>query len=182
MNILMKVLTGLAVVVGVLILIGFLLPNTVHVERSITINATPNEVFAWVNDLKVFNKWSPWAHVDPNTRYTYEGPSSGVGAKMIWVSDHPGVGSGSQEIITSEPDRRVEIALDIGDQGSSTAHYDLQPEGSTTIVTWGFDTDFGYDILGRYFGLMMDNLVGTEYEKGLATLKELIEGQPSSAP
>ena len=97
---------------------------------------------------------------------------------MNWSSENPGVGSGSLEIVGSDPHRKVTFALDFGPQGTATSYYELQPEGAKTALTWGFDTDFGYDLVGRYFSLFMDTLIGTEYEKGLATLKGLVE-QPS---
>ena len=177
MKVLLRVLTGVAVIVGVLIVIGFFLPNAAHVERRITIQAPPSVVFSVVNDIKAFNQWSPWARIDPDTKYIFEGPQTGIGARMVWASDNPGVGSGSQEIIESEPDRRVAVALDFGEQGNGTAYYDIQPEGINTLITWGFDTQFGYDLVGRYFGLMLDKLVGAEYDKGLSNLKVLVERQ-----
>ena len=164
-------LIGLAMVVVVAVTIGLLLPRSVHVERSIVIEAPPSVVFALVNDYRAFNRWSPWARIDPDTEYQFEGPASGVGARMRWDSDHPSVGSGSQEIIASEPNRRVAMALDFGAQGTATAYYDLAPQGAHTRITWGFDTDFGYDLLGRYFGLLFDRLIGADYERGLANLK-----------
>lgn len=178
MILLKKALIALAIVLGILILIGLALPNSVHVERSVTIKSPPSAVFNIVNDIRQFNQWSPWAGVDPDTQYTFEGPPSGVGAKMSWSSENPGVGSGSLEIVGSDPNHKVTFALNFGPQGTATSYYELQPEGAKTVVIWGFDSDFGYDLVGRYFSLFMDSLIGSEYEKGLATLKRLVE-QPS---
>jgi hypothetical protein len=177
MNVLKKVLVALGIIVAILIFIGFMLPSKMHVQRSINIETPASIVFPYVNDLKMFNQWSPWARVDPDTQYTFEGPGSGVGARMLWGSENPGVGSGFQEITASEPNRRVEVVLDFGDQGTGYSYYDLKPDGDNTIITWGFDTEFGYDLVGRYFGLMMDGLVAAEYDKGLANLKALVENK-----
>lgn len=177
MNALKKALVGLGVVFAILIFIGLALPSILDVQRSVTINAPPSAIFPYINDLKAFNQWSPWAEVDPNTQYTFAGPASGVGAKMIWSSKDPGVGGGTQQITASESDRRVEVVLDFGEQGQGRSYYDLKPEGLNTVVTWSFNTDFGYDLVGRYFALMMDDMVAEEYEKGLENLKVLVEGQ-----
>ena len=67
MKVLVRVLSGVAVIVGVLIIIGLFLPNTAHVERRITIQASPSAVFSVINDIKAFNLWSPWARIDPDT-------------------------------------------------------------------------------------------------------------------
>jgi uncharacterized protein YndB with AHSA1/START domain len=171
-------LNGLGLLAVSLSVIGLLLPDNTHVERRIEIISTPAAIFALVNDLRSFNQWSPWARIDPKTRYTFSGPSAGVGARMAWASDNPNVGSGSQEIIKSEPQHRVELALDFGAQGNAVAYYDIEPAGDGVAFTWGFDSQFGYDLLGRYFGLMMDQWIGAEYEKGLRNLKVLAEKSP----
>lgn len=99
---------------------------------------------------------------------------------MTWASDDPDVGSGSQEITAVDPPGRIEVLLDFGDQGTADAFFDLEPADAGTRVTWGFDTDFGYNVIGRYMGLFFDQLLGPDYEKGLASLKTLAESLPSA--
>ena len=180
MKILKILLIGLVAVVALLAIVGFLLPSTAHVERSTVIAAPQSTVFALVNGFPRFNEWSPWAKIDPDTRYTHEGPTHGVGAKQSWESEHPDVGAGSQEITVSEPYSRVESALDFGPQGTATAFFDLSPEAGGTKVVWGFDTSFGANIILRYVGLMFDGMLGPQYEEGLAALKSLAESLPQA--
>ena len=169
------IIGGILGLVAVLAGVGMLLPDTAHVERSVVIKAPVADVYAVLNGFKRFNEWSPWHPKDPDTAYTFSGPEQGVGARMAWVSDNPNVGSGTQEIIRSRENQRVDIYLDFGPQGNAIAYYDMQPTGDGTRVVWGFDTDFQGDIIGRYFGLMFDRLIGPDYESGLARLKALLE-------
>ena len=37
------------------------------------------------------------------------------------------------------------------------------------------DSDFSDSLLGRYFGLMLERMVGPDYERGLVQLKALAE-------
>ncbi|MEM9055996.1 MAG: SRPBCC family protein [Pseudomonadota bacterium] len=175
----MKLVKGIAfmlvAIVALFFAVGAFLPSTSHVERSVTIDARPAEVFVWLNDFKKFNEWSPWAGIDPNTQYTFEGPASGVGSIMRWTSDHPDVGNGMQKIVASESPRRLVTDLDFGGMGAPTATFELEPEGQATRVTWMLDSDFGWNIVFRYFGLMMDTWVGTSYEEGLDNLKRVVE-------
>jgi effector-binding domain-containing protein/uncharacterized protein YndB with AHSA1/START domain len=173
---------GVVIVIAALALVGvaYLLPRQVHVERSIVIAAPQATVFALVNGFRLFNRWSPWAPLDPEAKYTYEGPDTGVGAKMAWSGDPKKVGSGSQEIVESRPPEMVKTALDFGDQGKAAAQFTLAPEGNGVRLTWGFDSDMGMSPLGRYFGLMMDRILGPLYEKGLQSLKTLAEGMPKT--
>lgn len=171
----------LGIVALSLIIIGLLLPSSVHVERQISIQAEPADVFPLLNDLQAFNRWSPWASKDPQTHYNFSGPEQGVGARMTWYSGQPEVGAGSQEIIASVPNQRVAVALTFGEQSTAVAYYDLQQINGQTEVIWGFDSEFGYDLFSRYFGLMAEHWIGPDYEQGLANLKTLVESSPPTA-
>jgi len=185
-NLLLFVVIVAALAVGV----AFVLPDSAHVERSITINRPASEVFAVLNGYRRFNDWSPWAAKDPNATYTIGGPASGVGAKFSWQGDPRTVGSGNWEITESTPDKSVTSALDFGNRGKARAHFALVPgtsPGSTRVV-WSLDTQaplaldghLAWNTVGRYIGLFMDKMVGPDYEQGLQRLKTLIEGFPAA--
>jgi uncharacterized protein YndB with AHSA1/START domain len=159
---------------------GLMLPDTVHVERSVLLNKPTPEIFAYLNGYTHFNEWSPWYRLDPQATYRYEGPTQGVGAKMIWSSEKENVGKGSQQIVEVKENELIRVTLDFGDHGTATASYVLTPEAGGTRLVWGFDKTFGYDIAGRYFGLLMERFIGPDYEQGLANLKEIIDGPPKA--
>lgn len=179
----MKVLKGLFLgIIGlivVLAIVGLFLPSSARVERSIVIDRPASLIFPVLNSFERFNEWSPWYGLDPTAEYSYSGPSSGVGARMDWKGNEA-VGVGTQTITASEPDSRIATDLDFGEMGVAKVELKLTPEGQGTRVTWGFQTDFGYDLVGRYFGLLMDRFVGADYEKGLAQLKALVESFPNT--
>jgi len=175
MKTLKRVLAGIVAVIILLVVIGYLLPRQVHVERSIAINAPQAKVFDALNGFKRFNEFSPWAALDPNTQYTYAGPESGVGAQMSWVSADSKVGSGTNEIVESTPPDFIRTRLDFGGQGPAEATFKFERADGGTKVTWGFDCDLGNNPIARYAGLMFDKWIGGDYEKGLARLKEVME-------
>jgi effector-binding domain-containing protein/uncharacterized protein YndB with AHSA1/START domain len=175
-----RLIVVVVTLVALLAAAGMLLPRHSHVERKVVIDAKPSTVFALVDGFKQFNKWSPWAALDPNAKYAREGPEFGVGAKQSWSGDPKTVGSGSQEIIEVDPPKRVKSRLDFGDRGIAVAELSLAPEGNGTQVTWSLETDNGAGPVGRYFGLMMDRWVGPAYERGLANLKSLAESLPKA--
>lgn len=174
----MKILKWLLWVVVVLAVLigggGLLFPASSHVERSTLIQRPPAEVFTTLNSFGRFNEWSPWFEKDPSAKYTYSGPASGVGAKMAWVGNSS-VGSGSQEIIESVADGRIVNALDF-DGSQAKATFQLTPDGNGTRVIWSLDSEHGYNPINRLFGaLLLDRMVGEDYEKGLAKLKAVLE-------
>lgn len=177
-----RIVAALIILLVVLVAVGLLLPQHSHVERSIVINAEPAVVFNVVNGFGEFNQWSPWAGIDPDhTRYTFSGPTHGVGARMAWTSPASSIGNGSQEIIVSKPHSSVVVKLDFDKQGSATGYFAIRPVETGSEITWGFDADHGYNLLSRYFGLLYDKLGGADYEKGLANLKAYVESLPPPA-
>ncbi|GJM08031.1 MAG: transcriptional regulator [Lysobacteraceae bacterium] len=164
----------------VLLAVGLFLPSQVRVERSIIIDAPTNVVFDMVNGFTRFHEWSPWHAMDPQTQYQLEGPTSGVGATLIWSSEV--TGSGRQTVVEVEANRVVEVSLLFDGEAPATATYLLVPRDSGTELTWVFETTFGYDLFARYFGLLFDRLIGADYENGLANLKVLLEREVPDLP
>jgi len=166
---------GLFVLASGFVLIAYLLPRNVTVERQVIIAASPSEVFPLVNSLQRIAEWSPWTVRDPDMIVTYEGPAEGVGNAMVWTSTVDGLGNGRQEIVESITDTGVATLLDVSNMGTARAWIDLDEVTGGTQVTWGLDTDMGMNPIGRWMGFMMDRLVGPDYEAGLANLQDLIE-------
>jgi effector-binding domain-containing protein len=180
MNVLKKIVFTLILSCLLFAAVGLFLPKTAHVERSIVVDAPQATVFTVLNGFRQFSRWSPWADIDPNAITTYEGPAAGVGAKMSW-SGNAEVGTGSQEVLESVPYERLKLRLTFGDfPGDYIASYTLAAAAGGTRVTWGFDADYGSSILGRYFGLMSDAMLGPDYEKGLGRLKQFAESLPKA--
>ena len=183
-----KLLYSIVIIVFLFLIVGFFLPREVHVERSLEIRRSAAEVFALLNSYGSFSAWSPWVERDPDALYEYSGPESGVGARMSWSGDPRLVGTGWQEIIESRPDTLIRTGLDFEQQGAAESYFELQETASGVDVTWGFDTDLtaGQGVLGgllaRYFGLFFDQWIGSDYERGLASLKRYAEGLPQLNP
>ncbi len=76
----------------------------------------------------------------------------------------------------AEPGKRLVYELLIADFGTaSTGELRLAAQGSATQVTWVINGDMGGNPLFRWMTLMMDGMVGKDFEGGLANLKGLAE-------
>ena len=171
-----KLIYGIGAFLALLIIIGFALPRTNQVEVKIEIDAHQATVFALVNDFRRFALWSPWADTDPNARFLYSGPHRGEEAMVTW--DGAIIGSGNQLITESRPFERVGITMSPGEPGEARSWFALEPGVGTTIITWGFEADYGLNIVGRYFAPMLGGVVARDYHDGLVALKELAESLP----
>ncbi len=173
-----KLIYGIGAFLALLIIIGFALPRTNQVEVSTEIDAHPATVFALVNDFRRFSLWSPMTDTDPNARFLYSGANRGEGAIVTW--DGAIIGSGTQIITASRPYEFIGITLSPGEPGESKSWFELRPGVGTTIITWGFQADYGLNIVGRYFAPMLGGVVARDYHDGLAALKELAESLPAA--
>ncbi len=179
-------ISAMMLIVAAFFVGAFLLPTEVHVERSITVERPPATVFSVLNGYHLFDRWSPWAERDPDARFETSGPERGVGARLSWDGDPQLVGTGYQQITLSQPYRRIEQAVDFGEQGQADAYFDLEPVDVGVRLTWGFDSDvtegrgFIDGVIGRYLGVFFDRWIGSDYEQGLRSLKALVEAMPDA--
>ncbi|MFQ5674932.1 MAG: SRPBCC family protein [bacterium] len=171
-----KILIGIVGLVVLLAVVGLLIPSSYRVERSIQINAPVETVFAQVVDVKNWENWSPWKEQDPTINTTYGDVTSGIGGHFSWTSENSG--DGSLTITEVEENRKIKTDLDFGDQGTANGFWMFTQNDEGVKVTWGFSGDFGYNLMGRYIGLMMDSFAGPDLEKGLANLKKTAEAMP----
>ncbi len=177
MKLIKNLFIGLALVLAVAIVVSFVLPKTQHVERSTEIAATAETIYPYLSRPKLFHKWMPWSKLDADMKVEFSGPEEGLGAGMRWQSKQSDVGVGSWTITEVVKNESLKVALDFGDQGVATSFFHLQPQEEKTKITWGFDSDMGMNPVMRWFGLMMDKMVGAQYAQGLATLKTMVEAK-----
>ncbi len=165
---------------------GYLLPETVHIERSMIINRPVTMMYELLNSYRYFKEWSPWVERDPQAVFVTSGPESGAGAHLSWVGEPQLVGTGWQEITSSTPYDRINIKLYLETQGLSDTGFRLIPQQGASKITWFFDSDLTQKdnhldaFLARYFGLLFDRWIGGDYEKGLSKLKQYAESLPVS--
>ena len=167
-----KALVGLAGVIVALTVVVASRPSKFHVERSITIEASPERPFAQVNDLHRWSAWSPYEKLDPNMARTFDGPSAGPGAAYAWAGDK--AGAGKMTIVESAPPSRIRIRLDFVRPMAAThqATFTFAPAGGgATRVTWAMDGDCG--VMGKAMSLVMsmDRMIGDDFARGLEALK-----------
>lgn len=177
MKILRRILVVLGVLLFVLIAVSQLLPSEYHVERSVMIQAKPEAIHPWINNLKKWPEWSAWTTAKDSTLvYTYEGPEEGTGAVSKWEGKK--MGQGEMTLTESDPQKGVKFNLSF-EQGKyrSKGFFTFEPDGDATKVTWGFDGDVSRSPLDRYFSLLMDKMVGPDFEEGLRNLKQKAEGK-----
>ena len=169
----LKLVYSIGAFVALLIVVGFVLPGQATVSAHIRIDAHAATVFALVNDFRRVRLWSPQLDTDPNARVVFSGPRRGVDSTMTW--DGAIIGSGTQVITVSRPFEYVETAINPGRPGEARTWFELVGGNGQTVITWTFEANYGYNLVGRYFALLLKGIVRSDLTQGLATLKELAE-------
>jgi hypothetical protein len=176
------------VVLGALVLVAAFVayvatrPDAFRIERSQRIRGKADAVFARVNDLREFNTWNPFAAADPAAQIVYTGSNRGVGAAYEWDSTGR-AGKGRMTIVESQAPRRVVMRLEFLKPfvATNTAEFSIVSEGPVTNVTWAMTGTCGF--VHKLCGLVFnsDKMVGGEFAKGLASLKNLVESERAAA-
>lgn len=164
---------GLLVMIVLLYMGSFFLPSTIHVESSMTINASQEQVFQQVNNVTNWKAWSPWAQQYQDMKTTYGNVTVGKGANYRWESET--AGNGSLRITTSESPQYIQTKLDFGDQGTVIGEWKFEQNDDSTTVVWSMSRDMGNNPIGKYMGLMMKGMIKSDFEQGLKNMKELVE-------
>ena len=173
-----KLLYGVGGLLALLIIIGFTLPSKGRFVVSAEVDAPAATVFALVNDMRRVDVWAPIGGLDPNAQVIFSGPARGVGSTRTW--DGVVAGSGTQTITESRPYAYVETRLNLGEPGETKTWFELTDGGTRTLVSWGYEHDYGLNIVGRYVGAMITGVIRREYERGLSDLKDFAECLPAT--
>jgi hypothetical protein len=172
-----KIILIIVVVLIVVVLVfAATRPGTFKVERAATIKAPPEKILALINDFRRWAVWSPWEKLDPALERSYSGAASGPGAVYAWRGNNK-VGQGRMEILASSPSATT-IKLDFLKpfEAHNTADFTLVPQGDSTVLTWAMHGPKPYMAKLMHMFFNMDKLVGGDFERGLANLKAVAEG------
>src|SRR5258708_16749553 len=125
--------------------------------------------------------WSVGTGRDPTMKIKSSGPPFGMGAKWAWESKTQG--SGSMEFTRVDPNHVVEYALTFPEYNMrSTGALTMEPDGPATRITWAMSGDVGGNPLKHYLALMMDRMVGPDFEAGPPNLETPPQTPPPPPP
>lgn len=171
-----KVLATLALMFVIFFIICAILPSTYRVERTLVIQAPDSQIYSHIADFDKWVEWSAWARRDSLATNEFSGKPATVGHSWNWSG--PIVGVGSMEHIAIEPMKKVESRLSFVEPQAMVAKsilsMDKTPSG--TRVAMVMEGTLGYPI-ERLFGIVMDDLIGPDFQEGLENLKAMLESE-----
>jgi effector-binding domain-containing protein len=141
----------------------------VHVQKSIFINKSKEEVYKVVNDFHTWNKWSPWLILEDNVNVNVQSD----GKKYDWSGDL--VGSGKMVVTKEIENKKVEYDLNFIKPFKSYAQitFELRSKENGTEVLWTMDTKLPFFMF--WMKTKMEFFLGMDYDRGLQLLKDWCE-------
>lgn len=171
-----KIAIAIVVLIAALLVYAATRPDTFRVERTTTMKAPPEKVYAVLSDFQKWGTWSPWEKKDPAMKRTFGSTTSGKGATYAWEGNGE-VGKGSMEIVETAPPSRLKLRLDFIEpfEAHNIVEYTLTPQGESTNVSWVLHGPMPY--ISKVISIFcdMDSMVGKDFEAGLANLKAVVE-------
>lgn len=170
---------AIAALVLVVVLGAFIAtrPDHFRIERNAHVAASPDTVFALINDLHRFDTWNPFrSEPAPGVTKSFDGPNEGPGASFAYAGGESG--DGRMTILESQPGTRVVLKLEFFKpfEATNQATFTLTPENGGTRVSWAMEGE--NTLMGKAMSLVvnMDKMLGKEFERGLANLDTAARG------
>jgi len=170
----------LAIAIAIVLILAVTKPARFSVQRATSVRAPPEKIFPLINDFHQWGTWSPYENKDPAMKRSYSGAESGKGAVYAW-DGNKNVGSGRMEILEASVPSKIVIKLDFFKpfEGHNTAEFTMLPQGDatnlTTDVTWLMHGPAPFVSKVMQVFMNIDNMIGKDFEIGLANLKRLTE-------
>ena len=177
----MKILKIIGIILLVLVLVvvvlGLFAPKTYSVERTVVIDAPKDLVFRHIKYWKNWQEWSPWAAQDTSMKVTVEGQDGQPGSKYVWSGDPDITGTG--EMTNTGITENEEITYDLHFmepwESHSQGYVRLSEVDDSTQVAWGFYGEYPFPWNIMLLFTSMDKMIGPDFERGLDSLKAMVE-------
>ncbi len=150
-------------------------PDSFALQRQITINALPADIFPWINNLKSMNRWNPWSNQDAKSVIAYEGPDEGPGAIYTWAGGKMGQGKFQIVDVKSPTEIKCRLLMIKPMAADNVVTFTLMPSSGPTTVVWSMSGKNSFISKLMHTVMNMDKMVGRDFDKGLANLKALVE-------
>ncbi|UTW01291.1 SRPBCC family protein [Marinomonas rhizomae] len=161
-----------AIVILFLVVVGFFMPTDYRVERSVTINASRDQVY---QDMLQGDRLPNWMFIQDGKVATSEGVlNKGDSVALFYdKTAEQGVLSvieSSEDVVRFDVRPKPKVNL-VHNQ------IELQEVNGGTLVKWTIDGSLSAGLLSPYLAMFANDIAGSNFERSLQKLKELVELQ-----
>lgn len=176
MKILKKILIGIAILIGLVLLIAAFTKKSYTIQREVVVARSPLDVYDYIRINKNQVDYNAWYKMDPATRIEVRGTDGEVGS--VWAWDSEITGKGEQKIMALTPGKRIEYEITFikpfeGKAASSVTFKQLDSTQTNIVNTFSSSTPYPLNIMLLFMD--MDKMIGTEIQNGLNNIKANLE-------
>lgn len=160
----------LALVILLLVFVGFILPTDYRVERSVSIDA-PLDVVS--DNMLLGQNLSEWMHIQGGQIESFDGILQGGDSVRLLYDESDEMG----ELILLERTDAM-ILFDVRPKSSIEAVHNrilLEDHKSFTKVKWVIEGNLNVGLLSPYLAFFANDIAGHNFEVSLLALKQQIE-------
>lgn len=141
----------------------------IHVQRSIKIKSSIENVFTVISDFNQWRIWSPWLITEPEALMSV----AADGKSYQWQGER--IGQGSMLFISSELNQSLDVNITFLKPWKSTAQvkFYLTQQDDKVEVTWSMQSSLPFFMF--WMKSIMQALISMDYERGLLLLKDYLE-------
>ncbi len=172
-NALKIILLFLVLIIVFVLVMTLFLPKSYTVKRERRIPAPIDTVFKYATDYNHWHLWSPWKAMEPNAKYTFSENTNSIGSWMQWKGDQIGTGKMTTTNLIYNQELRYELVFKEPFESSSNGGMYFQSEENGTRIQW-YDMGEAKWPIGRIMGVMMDGMIGSQFEDGLRRLDSVV--------
>lgn len=171
-----KILIVLLIIIAIPLVLALFVSKDFKGEAQVIINKPKQEIFDYIKYVGNQDNFGVWFQMDPEMKTSSEGTDGTVDFVYKWESKV--VGNGSQTITKIVEGETMESELDFGFGDPAKGYFILEEiSPDETSVTWGVSgkSPYPWNLMGLFMNMNKD------FEKGIQTLKEIMEAQQSPA-
>ena len=156
---------------------GYFMSPVQSIERSIEVEAYPEDVFPFINNLQAYSQWSPLYALISDAQIVYGGAEFGNGQTMAWQGSEGPYPFGSQEIIQSQASEFVQVKVNLSGRIATATHaiLPLEDGSGVTVLTKSEIELGGFPYLERVRTKLRQGWFDNQFDQSLIRLKTISE-------
>ena len=143
------------------------------VNKSVIIKRNQAEVFQSVGNFANWGIWSPWQLQEPDCPITIKGKSAAPGHRQEWDGDLIGAGNMAITKVMANDAIEYDLIFTKPWKSKNQTGFCFKSSGDKTEVSWWMRGTVPFFLF--FMRKAMTAWVGSDYDRGLAMLKEYLE-------
>ncbi|XVJ64785.1 MAG: hypothetical protein HEQ40_00925 [Lacibacter sp.] len=167
------VITGLAIM---LTMIGLVIPSSVKISRGIIVDADSVKVYQQLSDVKEWGQWMPWVTADEGALVQTSPVTNAPGTFFKWNGLNKN-NSGTITLLSLSPNL-ITTKYELKEMNDSEGGFRIRtlPNNlSQCEVQWFMEYKLKWYPWERFYGIFLDHIIGSSFDKGLQELKNYLE-------